>query len=185
MPHNVHEHEAKLSRVQLLSMQPGLQDIPSNHEPYPVISIVKGMTFALVKLDSLDELKRAQPSKRDFREIATLDEDWDLNFVGLYFYVLQGEQDGGHTISCRMMAGSRSFEDAATGSAASALTSYLALQESSSDSPLTETSFRIKQGYDMGRPSNIGVRVGTEKGALHEITLSGTSSEVMSGSLYV
>ncbi|KAI1779684.1 hypothetical protein F4818DRAFT_436985 [Hypoxylon cercidicola] len=76
------------------------------------------------------------------------------------------------------------FEDPATGSAASALASYLTLQEEGRG-----TRFELTQGVKMGRRSDISVETTTresESGVeLVDLWLGGTAVVVMKGSLTV
>lgn len=75
-------------------------------------------------------------------------------------------------------------EDPATGSAASTLTCYLALQEAPAK---PTTGFVVTQGVEMGRKSDISVEVTkTNDGkAIEKVVLGGTAVKVMEGSLEV
>lgn len=145
---------------------------------YPVVSIVKGMTFILARLPDVDALR--VPSGNLLGADATytsheaLDEDWRVGIVTTYFFVDLDQHKGdgkesslpssvkpsSHTdpnpgirrLRTRMF-GSR--EDPATGSAASALASYLSLQEGR----VGTFSYHIMQGVEMGQRSEISVRV--------------------------
>ncbi|KAK8051079.1 phenazine biosynthesis protein phzf protein [Apiospora rasikravindrae] len=121
----------------------------------PVFSIVRGMTFALVQLPSLDLLGGLDRGLRlDFDNLPggpLLDEDrHPAGFVARYYYVDQGNDDGVRKLRTRMME--LGFEDPATGSAASALAAYLAVAGRSE-----HARFEITQGVEMGRRSVIQV----------------------------
>lgn len=155
---------------------------------YPVVSIVKGMTFALVDLTSAPEVLAALlPGQAPEVE---LDKDWSPSFVGCLYYNIVGlaEQEGEptiHNIQARMI--SHGIEDPGTGSACSALACYLALnplsspetnEKEASDSSASSVEkveaktkdlkieekterivFGIQQGIEMGRACTIAVEV--------------------------
>jgi PhzF family phenazine biosynthesis protein len=140
----------------------------------PVVSIVKGMTFMLLQLASEDALRRLQPFPE---KLAIPDEhlgDWK-GFKSLYCFVQQG--DG--SLRTRMFNGS--LEDPATGSAASTLGGYLAMKKGAG-----EWKFKIVQGVEMGRRSDLTVvvKVG-EGGELEKIELAGEAVQVQEGKLVV
>lgn len=120
-----------------------------------------------------------------------LDEDWDEGIVGLYFYVclpVTATGDGVRRVRTRMIQRDVG-EDPATGSAACALSAYLAMRELGGEGDgLVE--FEVVQGVEMGRRSDISVQVrlgpvpeqmGERK--VEEIKLGGSSVQVMEGSL--
>jgi len=75
-------------------------------------------------------------------------------------------------------------EDPATGSAACGLAAYLALKDGLEDG---EYAFEIEQGWEMGRRSEIGVRVKLDavgKG-VDRVELEGKAVLVMQGSIEV
>ncbi|CAJ2511415.1 Uu.00g070400.m01.CDS01 [Anthostomella pinea] len=150
---------------------------------YPVVGIVKGMTFILANQPDLEAL--AKPTENLLGSIAgvytshgALDEGFRVGIVVSYFFVDLGtDADGTRKLRTRSL-GSR--EDPATGSAASALCSFLSLTER--DGPLVRR-YAITQGVEMGRQSEISVQV-TVNGArtgVEEVLLSGTAVKVMEG----
>ncbi|KAF2147420.1 uncharacterized protein K452DRAFT_304261 [Aplosporella prunicola CBS 121167] len=179
IPHDVHAHQNALSQARLLEMQPTLAPYASQlPAASPVVSIVRGMTFALVQLDSIEALGSATTGS--FRVDVTLDKDWDQSFVALYFFVcLPDSADGTRNLRTRMVEGS--LEDPATGSAASGLASYLSLQE---DVPGQTLKYAITQGVELGRKSDIGVEItlGQDEG-IETVLLSGSAVQVMEGSV--
>lgn len=168
------------------------EDIRAAELSAPVVSIVRGMTFVLVRLDSLEQLGRAPPvADIDFGNIDLLDEgEWKESFVSRYYYVVEGNEgivgDGGRTnVRTRLLR--LGFEDPATGSAACTLSSYLALTSGVVDK---EQSFVITQGVEMGRKSDIVVDVavqslGSGEVGVKEVHLGGTAVVVMNGSISV
>lgn len=86
------------------------------------------------------------------------------------------------TIRTRMVE--LDFEDPATGSAASSLTSYLSLKGDSDD-----TKYRITQGVELGRKSDIETHIVSKVGpdgtrAIKEVRLGGTAKVVMKGEIF-
>ncbi|OTB06286.1 hypothetical protein M426DRAFT_319026 [Hypoxylon sp. CI-4A] len=192
IPHNVHLHAATLA--QALATNPdddnaGLSPVPEIREAElraPVFSVVRGMTFVLVPLPSLELLARVDTSYRlDFHKLPRplLDKEWRESFVCRYYYVDLGEEHGARNIRSRMVE--MGFEDPATGSAASALASYLTLNEEKKG-----TRFKITQGVEMGRTSHISVETTTRETGdggveLVDLWLGGTAVVVTKGYLTV
>lgn len=176
--HNVHVHAQPFQHATL--------------GRFPVVSIVKGMSFILANLSDLSVL--AQQTK-NFRENSyvldgLLDEGWNEGLLATYCYVdLGADEVGTRQLRTRCLS---MREDPATGSAASALTSYLALQgmgEGNGDGVSKVVRFVVTQGVEMGRKSEIGVEVTTQEGQdrwnVKKVVLSGTAVQVMEGSLEV
>ncbi|KAB2580021.1 Phenazine biosynthesis PhzC/PhzF protein [Lasiodiplodia theobromae] len=184
IPHDVRIHGQRLSRSLLLEMQPSMAilsspTMPRVPEQMPVVSIVRGMTFALVEVDSLATLGAAATGT--FTVDVALDEGWDQSFVALYFYFrLPDSADGTRNLRTRMIEGG--LEDPATGSAASALACFLSLAEGVAGQT---HRYAVTQGVEMGRKSEIGVQVGLAKteGEIESVQLSGAAVEVMEGRL--
>ncbi|KAK8128547.1 phenazine biosynthesis protein phzf protein [Apiospora sp. TS-2023a] len=157
----------------------------------PVFSIVRGMTFVLVKLPSLELLGGLDQGLRlDFDHLPKgplLDEDRQpYGFVSRYYYVDQGGNDDGdgvRKIRTRMLE--LGFEDPATGSAASALSAYLTVAGKSK-----HARFEITQGVEMGRRSVIQVetKADLQEGGevkIRELWLGGEAVVVQKGTLMV
>ncbi|OTA69128.1 Diaminopimelate epimerase-like protein [Hypoxylon sp. EC38] len=190
IPHNVHLHSKTLAdAIGGDAGFPGLCPVPQIRDAEmraPVFSVVRGMTFVLVKLPSLDLLGRVDTSYRlDFDALPRplLDEGWGDSFVCRYYYVDAGEEEEGRrSIRSRMVE--LGFEDPATGSAATALGSYLTLSEEKRG-----TKFKVTQGVEMGRKSDISVETTTREGGdgveLVDLWLGGTAVVVLKGTLTV
>ncbi|KAK7516089.1 uncharacterized protein IWZ02DRAFT_49800 [Phyllosticta citriasiana] len=197
IPHNVHIHSGVLSRTQLLKIQPSIAILDSAKLPRvplrsPVVSIVKGMTFALIQVNSLATLNAVATGS--FAVDVPLDKDWDQSFVALYFYFRQADStDGTRNLRTRMVEGT--LEDPATGSAASALACYLSLVDQQTDGDGgggggargQTLKYHILQGVEMGRKSEIGVEVTlaptADPRAVETVVLSGSAMRIMEGSL--
>ena len=92
IPHDVHVHSKRWSRDELFRLQPGLASAHAKgevkaQEDYPIVSIVKGMTFVLVELESLEALAKVSLAGQSI-EIDGLDQGWNETFIGTYFYVI-------------------------------------------------------------------------------------------------
>lgn len=136
--------------------------------PEATVSIVKGMTFILLQLTSEDALRRLH-TFRDRVNIEGLG-DW-AGFAGVYAFYEQA--DG--VVRTRMIDGL--LEDPATGSAASTLGGWLALNKGPG-----MWQFKIVQGVEMGRRSEIEVTVQIDlTGQVEKIELGGSAVKVMEG----
>ncbi|KIW21435.1 hypothetical protein PV08_02015 [Exophiala spinifera] len=194
--HNVHVHSSLGLEQRLLTGQP-------RYVAYSVISIVKGMNFILVQLADLDALKNQTGnlvgSESTYTAHTALDEGWRTGLLCTYFYVDLGhgpssspsDSDSGSEPTTRhlrtRMFGSR--EDPATGSAASALASYLSLQTGTAG----RYKYHITQGVEMGQRGEISVEVSTTTAAaategvveISEVLLGGSAVLNMQGTLEV
>lgn len=142
--------------------------------PIPIASIVKGMTFFLPQLSSEDALARLST----FPNRPSLPKDYLAEWEGAKaLYAFVEKEDG--TFRTRMFEST--WEDPATGSAASTLAGYLALKKGPG-----LWRFEITQGVEIGRKSEILViaDVGAD-GQIQGIELSGSAVKVMSGELEV
>ncbi|KAJ4354269.1 uncharacterized protein N0V89_006003 [Didymosphaeria variabile] len=179
IPHEVHVHDRVWSRDELLAVQPALAEFVGNDQKIPIVSIVKGMTFVLIELESLEALQKVKTTTSI--TVDALDQGWDDTFVGTYFYVKTSAVAGVQHVRTRMIEGS--LEDPATGSAASDLAAYLSLLQGK---PGQTLDYVITQGVEMGRKSEIYVQVimGGDKG-IETITLGGGAVPVMEGRLLI
>ena len=171
------------SRLMLSSQPDALQNILAL-DHFPVVSIVKGLSFVLINVPSvLPYLEMVEPSCFNFDPSKIkLDEGWEDSFVGAYFYT-KTSHPGQGVISLRARMLERSVgEDAATGSAASALACFLALKDGN---PNKTYRFNIQQGIEMGRASDIGVSVDLEKDgkSVKSLVLAGSAVLVTQGTL--
>lgn len=148
---------------------------------FKIVSIVKGMTFVLIELDSLEALGLVAVAGQSL-VVDGLDEGWDQSFVGTYFFVRTGEStEGRPTLRTRMIEGT--LEDPATGSAGSALAAYLSLTEGKPEELL---EYKIIQGVEMGRQSEILIDVIMAGDmTVSKLYLQGGAVEVMQGRLTV
>lgn len=143
VPVNFHVHEARLSLDDILSVQPQIRIVPTidkiKSKGSPIVSVVKGMTFAYVDLSEAPEIlgsltKSEAPAMR-------LDAEWSPSFTGVLYYnkqdtITQPDEPTIHAIQARMIT--QGMEDPGTGSACTGLACYLAIHESASGQPVRE-----------------------------------------------
>lgn len=149
----------------------------------PVVDVVKGMAFALVRLEGLEELGAVQVGRSvEFERVrGLLDEEGGR--VGRYHYVVTGEEqvDGRRRVQLRTRNIELGFEDPATGSAACALAGYLSLRKG------TGGLFQVTQGVEMGRTSDIRIETVVEDEgegvAIKDIRMGGEAVVVMKGEI--
>jgi PhzF family phenazine biosynthesis protein len=179
IPHNVRVHSQNCSLEELGELEPQLK---KHLKASPVVSIVKGMTFVLIELESTDVLGEVAVPYRGVK--VDMDEGWEGGVVALYFYVrLEDEGDGITRLRTRMVEGSFVGEDAATGSAACDLCSYLSMQSGNSGEV---NKFEITQGVEMGRRSDIELKVTLDEGKkVKEVRLGGSAVKVTEGKLFL
>ncbi|KAK8118526.1 uncharacterized protein PG998_003152 [Apiospora kogelbergensis] len=195
--HDVRQHRHTLADV-IPPAQHGSFPGLSHHEPAvrdaelaaPLVSIVRGMTFALVRVPSLELLGRLDAGLRlDFAAAPPLQSLLDADrrpagFVARYYYVDLGRGgDGVRAVRARMVE--LGFEDPATGSAASALTAYLTVRDRAENA-----RFEVTQGVEMGRRSVIRVETTAEVEGdgdvkIRELWLGGEAVVVQKGTLMV
>lgn len=154
---------------------------------FPVVSIVKGMTFILAKQPDLVSLGKPKANfvgvDGTYEVQDRLDEGWQTGLVASYPYVDQGIDDKGTRQLRSRCLGSR--EDPATGSAASALCSYITLQEGN-EGPLTRR-YQVTQGVELGRRSEIFVQVTLEESRdrVKEVLLGGSAVQTVEGKINI
>lgn len=184
IPQDLRIHKELVPSGLMLSTQPDALKNILSLDYFPVVSIVKGLSFVLVNVPSVHPyLEMLEPSGFDFdASKIKFDEGWENSFIGAYFYTKTSHpQQAAISIKARMFERSVG-EDAATGSAASALACYLALKDGT---PGKDYRFNIQQGIEMGRPSDIGVSVelnSSGKG-VSNLVLAGSAVLVTQGTM--
>lgn len=158
IPHRLQIHSQSVSGRSVLRTQSYLAETSVVTSEFPVVSIVKGMSFVLVNLPSVSphlENLEAGAGCVDTNAVK-LDPGWEPSFVGCYFYVATSQP--GQTIQMlrTRMLEPQFGEDAATGSAACTLACYLALMDGRQGKTY---QYVIEQGVEMNRASEIHVEV--------------------------
>lgn len=194
IPFDVHVHTPYLTRRE--QIDGGLPRLAAGAtiRDAPFVSIVKGMTFCLIELGSLDGLNAVQANMTPF-DTSGLTKEYvrDGSVVGAMFYRLLTPLSHESSVKARTRMILGNLEDPATGSASSALAVYLACyhphRTAPDDTSILTHKFEFVQGVEMGRRSVIGVEVVTEGGGndrrVRKCTLSGTAVQVMEGTLTV
>lgn len=205
VPHKFHIHSKEVTMDKVLAVQPQIQIIPTYEKVktkgFPVVSLVKGMTFALIDLTDAPEVLAGL--KAGEAPEVELDEEWKPSFTGCMYYKRKGttEQGPGEppiiNLQCRMIV--QGFEDPGTGSASCALACYLATIGKSDDlvaktagmkledGRVDHSIFAVEQGIEMGRRCTIAVevdskRVGNEQ-KIQTVILSGRANFMLKGEL--
>ncbi|KAL8778186.1 MAG: hypothetical protein Q9213_007522 [Squamulea squamosa] len=185
IPHSVRIHRKPVPWQSILKVQPSLKSVgdDGSSSSCPLVSIVKGMTFVLVNVLSVEELAALIVGGPRLDSIEW-DQGWE-SFTAPYFYAIVSENRETRNIGVRArMIEPDCGEDPATGSAASALSAYLALQRGTAG---TTYNFSIEQGIEMGRHSEIGVKVtlNNRGDGVSDVVLSGSAVLVSEGKLYL
>jgi len=172
-------------------MQPQLAQFEAElaSEGSPVVSIVKGMTFAYIRIGSMEALRAIQLCPVPTSDFVTLDAAWAPSFVASYFYYVDEAASSQNDVklNCRMIE-SQFGEDPATGSGAAGLAAYLAMEEAKnhtgSNSTAESYKLEIDQGVELGRPSKIRLEVKlNEDGKPSAILEAGCAVQIMAGRL--
>lgn len=174
--YKAHKPGHALAATVARDLQPALnhpQDLVIPADALPVVSIVKGMNFLVLELTSEDALARVGPFTPRIRFPPEYLGAWD-GFASLYAFWIVDEANG--EVRSRMFDGTK--EDPATGSAASALGSYLTLRKG-----VKTATWNITQGVEMGRRSQIQVSVVTDGDKVESVSLQGHAIKVMEGTL--
>jgi trans-2,3-dihydro-3-hydroxyanthranilate isomerase len=134
-----------------------------------------GLSFVCVPIKSLAAIARARP------DMTCFDQTFGNDGPGRAFLFCAETQDAGSHFHARMFApGMGIAEDPATGSAAAALAGLIATQGGVGDGT---HRFRIEQGYEMGRPSQIDLGLTIAGGKLVSATIGGGAVVVTEGTI--
>ena len=133
-----------------------------------------GLPFLMVELKDREQLERARPNLEAFQELQA------QGVCMLHLYVWsEGEFD----LRTRMFAPLDGVpEDPATGSANCALAGLLAYLDESVD---RDYEWRVAQGFEMGRPSNLRARARKQNGMVGATWIGGNCVQVAEGKLYI
>lgn len=183
--HNTRIHASRLGIKELLYFHPTLAPFFESDASFPLFSIVNGMSQTFIELPSLEALATVTTATGGelvpVENGTYLDEGWRSGLICVYFFVRDVEDSvtKQKVIRTRMMLGS--IEDPATGSSASGLAAYLTLMEGQAGQ---ERKFHVVQGVEMGRRSDIGVKVSLNKDRkIEEVVLTGTAVQVSEGKI--
>lgn len=140
-------------------------------------SLSCGVPYTFVAVRDVATVAKAR-LRTDLWE-ATLRGSWGAE---LFVFALGGERPGSN-VHARMFApGLNVPEDPATGSAAAALAGYLAARDPRRDRLL---SWRVEQGFEMGRPSIMEVEADVRAGEVTAVRVGGASVLMTEGQMEI
>jgi trans-2,3-dihydro-3-hydroxyanthranilate isomerase len=146
-----------------------------NHGP---TTISVGLPFVAIELPDLAALARAKPDTAAFERADEAIPPQGVRLSLFLYAVLAAEP---LMVQARMFAPLDNIpEDPATGSASGALGGLLASLRPEPDLDLPIT---IRQGYEMGRPSQIELNVTKRGGEVERVVIGGRCVDVMRGTL--
>jgi trans-2,3-dihydro-3-hydroxyanthranilate isomerase len=141
----------------------------------PAEAVTCGTPFLFVPVRDRDAIARARPKLDRFEDALR---GYVTNMV--FVFAMDGERPGSQ-VRARMFAPVIGVpEDPATGSAAVGLGGYLASRDPRRDGLLT---WRVEQGFDMGRPSILDVEVDKRAGEITGVRVGGQSVMVCEGDM--
>jgi trans-2,3-dihydro-3-hydroxyanthranilate isomerase len=144
-------------------------------EGLPAARWSAGNAFTFVPVRGLDALARCRI------DLARFDRVFGDDGRAAAFLFCRETQEPGNAFHARMFAPSFGIlEDPATGSAVAAFAGYLAATGAYADGTHT---FRIEQGFEMGRPSLIDLTITIAQGRLAGAAIAGDAVVVMSGEI--
>ena len=134
-----------------------------------------GLEFSMIPVRGLDAIGR---SRCDLTR-------WEAGFgsagPGMAYAFCRETTEAGHAFHARMFAPRMGIpEDPATGSAAAAFAGLIACHAGLADG---EHTLAIEQGYEMGRPSLIGLALTLRNGALAAASIGGHAVLVTEGTI--
>lgn len=133
-----------------------------------------GPTFLYIPVATVSVLSKVRPMEPGWSKMM---EFADVHNAYVYTSAISGEAG----FQARMFAPTAGIaEDPATGSASALLAAQLLDAGELSEGT---NSFTLRQGYEMGRPSDIGLEVDVDVGAITEVRIAGSSVPVSSGTL--
>ncbi|KAJ6176835.1 hypothetical protein N7485_003749 [Penicillium canescens] len=187
VPHNIHQHQQGATLAHILPVQASLKTVSDLHgvpKSSPVVSVVKGVTYALVDLtERADLFANIVPGGSPALD---LDEGWKPSFTGVMYYRNGGSRIEGDTViwdlRVRMIA--IDLEDPACGSGGSSLGVYLALLNGQQGQ---SHRFYIDQGIEMDRESHliVDVLLDDDRKRVSTIKLAGQAAFVAEGSIFL
>ncbi|KAF7541536.1 hypothetical protein G7Z17_g11947 [Cylindrodendrum hubeiense] len=182
VPHNVHIHSVSAPKQSILDTQPGLVISKDFKDGFPVVSIVKGVTYVLVDFTEQPDLFAAV--KPGPCPVTPLDSDWAPSFTGVMYYRVLGSrtEQGKKIWDLRVRMIAINLEDPACGSGSCSLGVYLALQDGKENGVYR---LYLDQGSEIGRDSNITMDVVlNERGdGVASVLLSGQAAPVTEGKI--
>lgn len=138
-------------------------------------SHIGGPTFLFISLNHRQALSQACAIEPVCSQLS-----YAYGATGIYVYYLNERTK---EIDARMFAPASGIpEDPATGSATALLASHLRISKQLFEG---ENQFTIRQGYDMGRPSDLLLDIDFEKGDIKAVKVSGSSTNISDGKIRI
>lgn len=154
----------------------GLAQTDIGFGAHKIFATSGGVPFITVPVASLDALAAI---RIDPQAWLSLDVEREGKFAAAYLYCQTGER----TFQARMFAPWDGIpEDPATGSAAVAFAATLHRFEAMADGV---HDFSIRQGVELGRPSDIGLTISISNNAISSVGISGKAVKTASGTLFL
>jgi trans-2,3-dihydro-3-hydroxyanthranilate isomerase len=198
MPVEIHSRDGKITKVVTVQNKPefgarfkdpGLvadaisineSDIDLKRAPPQVVST--GLPWLMVLVKSRSAVERAGGNVSAFSEVKKM---LPRRFADIYITCLDPVEKGSTTHSRGLSLVARNIvEDPATGSASGCLGAFLVTKGLVPVERIT----RIvnEQGYEIGRPSKIGIEVGTSNdGTIESVRVGGSVVHMMDGTAYL
>lgn len=147
-------------------------------EAFPVQVVSSGVPFTYVPVASLEAIRRVQFRRDVWSSVLEHTEGPQV------FAFTPETAEPGHTVHARMFAPTMGIsEDPATGAACGPLGAYLLKHGLVQGDPAV--AMVCEQGYEIGRPSQIRIRVEHDGAALSKVLVGGTAVAMGSGQLVV
>jgi trans-2,3-dihydro-3-hydroxyanthranilate isomerase len=144
----------------------------------PMQSVSTGFPFTFVPLKTLDALAKCAPNEPAHSALLKPGEQ------SLPLYMFVASDSGEFSVRSRMFAPHEGVaEDPATGGAAAPFGAYAATYGLIKPAP--KTSFLIRQGVEMGRPSEIRVEVARKDSGAFAIRIGGRCAIVGEGEMFL
>jgi len=137
----------------------------------PPMSHTGGPTFLFISLNNLQALSKACAIEPICTQLSHA-----YSATGVYIYYLNEDT---REIDARMFAPASGIpEDPATGSATAILASQLQMSKQLGEG---KNQFNLRQGYDMGRPSDLLLDIDVDNAQIKSVKVSGSSIGISSG----
>jgi PhzF family phenazine biosynthesis protein len=182
LPHNFHMNSVRVPYGQIDVTRPPSSSITNVETGFPVVSIMKGITFILADVADLAMLAASRFGKNPVIHV-DMDKEWNEGLNGILYYFVSSSSDDEH-IEIQTNLTPAQAKDTAPGSAACALACFLSVK---AKQPRTKYRYWVTQGVDIGRKSEMEIIVLTdaEGSGVDELELCGRAVVVSLGRLRV
>jgi len=153
----------------------GIDATDINMDQAPPMAHVGGPTFLFVSLTNRLALSRAQIIEPKCTQLSKA-----FDATGIYVYYLD---ENTNEVDARMFAPATGIpEDPATGSATALLASQLHMANQLVEG---NNRFLLRQGYDMGRPSDLLLDIEFVQGQINTVKVTGSSTRISTGNIRI